>query len=142
MCSLRVRATSVAVGRDDDRGVEAQAVVGVGALVERGVHVDAGLARQLGGERVRRAAGQRLGLGAARPAGPSGVIAKYGDSVSSCRQTSFAPSAGGQAHALGERGAVLVGVGVPALLHERRRAAARAWARSTRAGDAGRVVAR
>ena len=46
------------------------------------------------------------------------MTAKYGESVSSCRQTSCARLAGGRRDPLGERRLVLGGVLVPALLHE------------------------
>ena len=106
-----------AVGRDDDRGVEAQAVVGVGALVERGVDVDAGLARELRGERARRPVGDRLGLGAGRlrPVGGDGEVRRERQLLQAHELRALA---GGHAHALGQRGAVLVGIGVPALLDE------------------------
>ena len=65
------------------------------------------------------------------------MIAKYGDSVSSCRHTRPRAFAGREPDPARERVAVLAGIGVPALLHEPDPDAARATVRSTRAGDGG-----
>ncbi len=116
MCSLRVRASEPAVGRDEDRGVEAEPVLALGALVQRGVHVRARLGGELGGEAVRGAAGQllRLDPGGAGAARVGGEVAAERELLQAHQQRA---RAGGAADAARERGTVLVGVGVPALLH-------------------------
>ncbi len=55
-----------AVGAHDDRRVVAEAVVGVGALVERCVYVGTGLERERGCEGERRPSLELLGLGSRR----------------------------------------------------------------------------
>ena len=129
----------LAVGRDDDRGVVAEAVA------RRRRARRATRARSTPVSAASRAAnacvgppGRASGSPRRRRARPS-AIAKYGESVSSCRQTSRAPSRRGDADALGQRRLVLVGVGVPALLHgadaERRRGCGvRRRGRATRGG--------
>ena len=64
MCSFRVRANQLTRGRHQDRGVEAEPVVGRGALVERGVHEDAVRGRGLRRQLERGPTDQILGAGA------------------------------------------------------------------------------
>ncbi len=70
----------LAVGSDDDRGVEPEPVLALGPLVERGVDVGAGRRRHLGGEPVGAAARQllRFGDGRTRPARVDGEVRAQG----------------------------------------------------------------
>ena len=119
------------VGRDDDRRVEAEAVRAVGALVQRGVHVHSRLGGHPSGELEGGAARQVLGLGPRRLR-----TARVGREVAAERELLQAdelrPLLGRAADARRERLLVLLGIGVPALLHRadpKRRAPGRALAR-------------
>src|SRR5580704_5034725 len=106
----------LAVGRDDDRGVVAEPVFGVGALVQRGVYVYTGLARDARSEAVGGAAGELLRLGARcmRPAGVNGEVARKRELLQAHEPCALA---GGTSDRRFQRRLVLVRVGVPALLH-------------------------
>ena len=105
----------LAVGGDHDRGVEAEAVVAVGALVQGGVDVDPPLLGEAGGERVGAPAGQLLGLGAAR-AGAGRVDGEVGAQGELLQADQPRALLGPHADAGGEGGLVLAGIGVPAVL--------------------------
>ena len=97
--------------------------------------MDAGLARQPAANAQVGPPGSASGAAPAA-CGPSAVTAKYGESVSSCRQTSLAPSLGGQAHALGQRGPCSSGSGCQRCCTSPTRSGARVGS-STRANDGG-----
>ncbi len=106
----------LSVGGRDDRGVEAQSVVGVGALVERCVDVNARFARQLRGEGARRAGRELLRHGPDR-----GRSVRLDREVRGERQFLEAdeacPLLHGDADALGQRLPMLLRVCVPPVLH-------------------------
>ena len=115
MCSLRVRATSSPSGATTIAVLKPSPSVAVGALVERGVDVDAGLRRHPGGEAVGRAAGQLLGLGAGglRAGRVDREVAAQGQLL---QADQLGALAGGELDPGRQRRLVLVGVRVPALL--------------------------
>ena len=116
MCSLRVRATSSPSGATTIAVLKPSPSLAVGALVERGVDVDAGCRRHAGGEAVGRAAGELLGLGARglRAGRVDREVAAQGQLLQADELRALA---GGELDPGRQRRLVLVGVGVPALLH-------------------------
>ena len=126
-----------AVGRDDDRGVVARRLLRASSARVR----TATRARTRRSRAARPAAnvwvgppGSASGSTPAAP-GPSGVIAKYGESVSSGRHTSRAPSPAAMRIASASAARCSAAIGVPPLLHERDAERRTRIGGSTRAGD-------
>ena len=87
-------------------------------LVQRGMDVDTGLARHPRRKAMRGAAGQRLGLdaGRLRPGGFDGEVTAQRQLLQTHQPRALAR---GERDRARKRGLMLVGVGMPALLHER-----------------------
>ena len=116
MWSLRVRPTRLPSGATTIAVLKPSPSPSGGPLVQRGVDVDAGLRRHRGGELEGRPARQllRLDPDALRPGRVDGEVGREGQLLQADEAGALR---GGHADPGGERLAVLVGIGVPALLH-------------------------
>ena len=121
----------LAVGAHDDRGVVAEPVLAVGALVQRSVDVRARLARHARGEAMGGAAGEILGLDAGRPRARR-IDREVGAERELLQAHEPRARARGEPDPRRQRRLVLLRVRMPALLHRadpQRRSARRALAR-------------
>src|SRR3954447_19749262 len=105
-------------GRDDDRGIEAEAVVAVGPLVEGGVEVDSILPCRSRRELEGAAAGELLRLRPCclRTAGVDSEVATQGQLL---QADELCPLSRGNPDSLGQSRLVLFEIGVPAVLDGR-----------------------